>query len=111
GRSRRHDGCSTGSREASMRAQTLSLVSSLLMVGCLPSASPSPSGATRAVTGTLSAQSYALDNPVVMAESSDSRVFVTHLAAGGLFTIELPSCVAYCLTLANSMATSGLLIA
>jgi hypothetical protein len=83
----------------------MSLLASLIMVGC---SSPSaPSGAPRAVTGILSAQSYALDNPVVMAESSDTRVFISPLTADGRFTLMLPTNVAYRITLANSRATPG----
>jgi hypothetical protein len=87
-----------------MRAQTLSLLSALAIVGCSSTPSSSPSN-TRAVTGTLSAQSYGLDNPVVLAESSDQRVFVASLTADGHFQLNLPPNVAYRLTLANSTAT------
>jgi hypothetical protein len=89
-----------------MRAQTLSLLSALVIVGCSSTPSSSPSS-TRAVTGTLSARSYALDNPVVLAESSDNRLFVATLTADGHFQLNLPPNVAYRLTLANSTATPG----
>jgi hypothetical protein len=88
-----------------MRAQTLSLLSLLLVLGC--SSSSSPSGSTRAVIGTVSAQSYRLDNPVVLAESSDARVFVATVAGDGSFALALPAGVAYRLTLANSTATTN----
>lgn len=63
---------------------------------------------SRTVTGQLKATTFALDNPVVLAEAADSRVFVAHLGATGKFALKLPSNVAYRLTLANSTATKGI---
>ena len=65
-------------------------------VGC------SSSEPTREVSGQLTASSYALDNAVVMAESSDSHVYITHLSQSGHFALQLPMNKAYRLTLANS---------
>jgi hypothetical protein len=62
----------------------------------------SPQSPTRTVTGQLRTAGMQLDNPVVIAEASDHRVFVTHLSARGTFKLELPHGVEYRLTLANS---------
>jgi uncharacterized membrane protein YgcG len=62
----------------------------------------------RTVTGQLTETTFALDNPVVMAEASDSRVFVTPVEASGKFMLKLPSNVSYRLTLANSTQTRGI---
>jgi hypothetical protein len=70
------------------------------LIGC---SAPPP----RVITGQLHASDFTLDNPVVVAESADSRVFVTHVFADGSFRLEVPAGVAYRLTLANSTVTSA----
>jgi hypothetical protein len=77
----------------------LFLVATSLLIGCTSASDP---GSTRTVTGQLTATGYQLDNPVVVAESSDHRVFVTHLSAKGYFQLALPPNTQYRLTLANS---------
>jgi hypothetical protein len=66
------------------------------------------STSTRTVTGQLTATTFALDNPVVLAEASDSRVFVASIAQDGKFALKLPSNVSYRLSLANSTETKGI---
>src|SRR3954471_3142590 len=66
--------------------------------------SPGGGAGTRVVTGELKT-TYAVKSPVVIAESSDHRVFVTHLNSDGSFRLELPTNVSYRLTLAT--ATKG----
>lgn len=89
-----------------MRTQLLACI---LAVAALSGCKPSES--TRTVTGQLTSRSYALDNPVVMAESSDSRVFVTHLSPSGHFSLQLPVNKAYRLTLANSTSDTSSFVA
>jgi len=79
----------------------LILCAASLLLGCSQTMDGTPAG-TRAVTGQLVATGYALDNPVVVAEAADHRVFVTHLSANGFFLLALPPNVQYRLTLANS---------
>lgn len=62
---------------------------------------------TRTITGQLRTSGYALDNPVVVAESSDHRVFYTHMAKNGSFKLQLPPNIAYRITLANSTRNPG----
>jgi len=68
----------------------------LTLIGC------SGSTNTREVTGRLTSGTYGLDNPVVVAESSDHRVFVASVSKNGSFRLVLPAGVAYRMTLANS---------
>jgi hypothetical protein len=77
----------------------------LVAFGC------SSSPPTRTVTGQLSAGSYTLDNPVVLAEAADARVFVSHVSGSGHFTLSLPTDQAYRLTLANSTLHTGVYLA
>jgi hypothetical protein len=82
-----------------MRIRSL-IIALFALAGC-----NSPS--TRTITGQLRTQGYALDNPVVVAESGDHRVFYSHMAKDGSFTLQLPTNVAYRITLANSTRTPG----
>src|SRR5437773_8625142 len=72
------------------------LVAFLSLVGC------SGSVGTREVTGRLASGTYGLDNPVVVAESSNHRVFVASVSKNGSFRLTLPPGQAYRMTLANS---------
>jgi hypothetical protein len=86
-----------------MRIRSLVLALSAL-AGC-------SSAPTRTITGQLRTQGYALSNPVVVAESSDHRVFFTHMSKDGSFKLQLPPNVAYRITLANSTRTAGVFTA
>ena len=77
-----------------MRKWLLGLL--LTLIGC------SGSSNIREVTGRLTSGTYGLDNPVVVAESSDHRVFVASVSRNGSFRLQLPAGVAYRMTLANS---------
>jgi hypothetical protein len=57
---------------------------------------------TRTVSGQLRAGAFALDNAVVIAQSSDQRMFVRHVDARGQFQLALPPNASYRLTLANT---------
>jgi len=87
-----------------MRFNRIALACSMALAGCVGSFSgtDSSSSAERVVTGKIDASSYNLDNPVVVAESSDHRVWITHVLRDGSFRLQLPTNVAYRLTLANS---------
>ena len=75
----------------------------LLGAGC----SAPPSGATRLVTGRLRVSTAGMSKPVVVAESSDRRVFVANVTAGGRFALTLPPDGNYRLTLASSLSRAG----
>jgi hypothetical protein len=72
------------------------LAAALSLIGC------SGGAGTRDVTGRLTTQAYPLDNPVIVAESSDHRVWIAHLSQSGAFKLTIPTGVSYRLTLANS---------
>ncbi|MGZ3430185.1 MAG: hypothetical protein ACXVCV_26225 [Polyangia bacterium] len=81
----------------------LALVGAVALVqGC--NAAP----ATRAVTGQLRVDTSTMNHPVVLAQSSDHRVFVADVTASGRFTLQLPANVSYRLTLASSTKTAGI---
>ncbi len=63
--------------------------------------------ATRAVTGQLRVDTSTMNHPVVIAQSSDHRVFVADVTAGGRFTLQLPPEVSYRVTLASTTRTAG----
>jgi hypothetical protein len=86
----------------------LIFLSSLGLCNCLGNFGGTPAG-MRDVTGQLRGDALAipLDNPVVVAESSDHRVFVTHVMSDGSFRLQLPTNVSYRLTLANSTPVSS----
>jgi hypothetical protein len=70
-----------------------------------PLAACSSSGPGRAVSGQLQKGAYKVDNPVVIAQSSDHRTFITHVQANGQFKLNLPSGPSYRLLLANTTAS------
>ena len=80
-----------------MRAHWLALVL-VAAVGC-------SSPATRAVSGQLRVDTSAMNHPVVIAQSSDHRVFVAGVSAAGRFTLQLPPNAAYRMTLSSTMRT------
>ncbi len=84
-----------------MRNSALALAIVGALAGC---GSSTP---TRTITGQLTAGSYSTNGAVVVAESSDARVFVAPLTQSGRFTLTLPSEVDYRLPLARGTATSG----
>jgi hypothetical protein len=64
--------------------------------------------ATRAVTGELRVDTSTMNHPVVIAESSDHRVFVAEVLGSGRFTLQIPSSVSYRLTLATATRSEGI---
>ena len=81
----------------------------VLALGCMVSlggcgAPPS----TRAVSGELRVDTSTMNHPVVLAESSDHRVFVAEVTASGHFTLQLPPSVSYRLTLATATRSDGI---
>src|SRR6266404_4030578 len=81
--------------EASMRTSFLALA----LVGALGFATGCSSSSTRAVSGQLRVDTSTMNHPVVIAQSSDHRVFVAGVTASGRFTLQLPAGVAYRMTL------------
>ena len=78
-----------------------------LVVATLCALAGCTGSAPRSVSGQIAIASYratgrVLDNPVVIARSTDHRAFVAHLAPNGTFQLAIPSGAAYRLTLANS---------
>lgn len=63
---------------------------------------------TRAVTGQLRVDTTKMNHPVVLAQSSDHRVFVGSITASGRFTLQLPSNLSYRLTLASSTSNGAI---
>jgi hypothetical protein len=88
-----------------MRFIRFAPIAALIFSGCLGSYGTDSTN-PRIVSGKLVTAGYQLDNPVVIAESGDHRVFVTHLQPDGSFQLQLPSNVAYRLTVANSTRSS-----
>lgn len=88
-----------------MRFNRLALALSFALVGCVGSFDGS-SSTERVVTGKIVTSTYQLNNPVVVAESSDHHVYVTHLMKDGSFRLQIPTGVAYRITLANSTRSS-----
>lgn len=74
----------------------------LIGAGC----SGQPAGSTRVVTGQLRVSTAGLTRPVVVAESSQHRVFVANVTASGRFALTLPPGAAYRLTLASTARAS-----
>jgi hypothetical protein len=62
---------------------------------------------TRTITGQISTNTYSVSHAVVVAQSSDHRVWVAPVAASGRFTLTLPPNVEYRITLANTTAKAG----
>jgi hypothetical protein len=56
----------------------------------------------RTITGQLQAGAYRVNNPVVIAQGADHRVFVTHVTGSGSFQLSVPTGVSYRLLLANT---------
>jgi hypothetical protein len=71
----------------------------------LPLAAACGSSTTRSVSGQLQAGAYPVDNPVVIAQGADHRVFITHVNLSGSFKLNLPTGVSYRLLLANTTGT------
>jgi hypothetical protein len=84
-----------------MRAQSFALALVAALAGC------SGQPATRAVSGQLRVDTSAMQQPVVIAQSSDHRVFVASVTTSGRFTLQLPAGVGYRMTLASSTNASG----
>jgi hypothetical protein len=78
----------------------------LALVGALGFATGCSSSSTRAVSGQLRVDTSTMNHPVVIAQSSDHRVFVASVTASGRFTLQLPAGVAYRMTLASSTSRS-----
>jgi hypothetical protein len=79
----------------------LSCAAALALVAC--SATP-----TRTVSGQLTLAAFHVDNPVVVAESSDRRVFIATVSAQGAFSLQLPANAAYRVTLAETTVRPGI---
>ena len=84
-----------------MRTHFLALVLVAALGGC------SSPAATRAVSGQLRVDTSTMNHPVVIAQSSDHRLFVAGVTASGRFTLQLPANVSYRLTLSSATATPG----
>ncbi|MGZ3406510.1 MAG: hypothetical protein ACXVAN_08725 [Polyangia bacterium] len=80
----------------------LTLVGALALAGGCSSQAP-----TRAVSGQLRVDTSAMHQPVVIAQSSDHRVFVANVTASGRFTLQLPAGAGYRMTLASSASANG----
>jgi hypothetical protein len=84
---------------------SLVVASLLALAGCTGSA-------PRSVSGQIAIASYqatgrALDNPVVIARSTDHRAFIVHVAPNGTFQLAVPPNATYRLTLANSLPSGA----
>jgi hypothetical protein len=75
----------------------LALLASLSLFAC-NQASP-----TREISGRLGSGITGLSKPVMIAESSDLRVFVAPISKSGTFRLALPAGVSYRITLANTV--------
>ncbi|MDB4970116.1 MAG: hypothetical protein JWN44_5805, partial [Myxococcales bacterium] len=84
-----------------MRTSSLAVLSlATAVIGC---GSPE----TRSISGQIATNSYSVNHAVVVAQSSDHRVWVAPVAANGRFTLTVPPNVEYRITLANTTAKPG----